>query len=57
LNATDAVSAVFSGNWRGKSAGSSAYPAPATAFIKIRTLFKFFAARLFQPSSSGAGLP
>jgi hypothetical protein len=41
LNATDAVSAVFSGNWRGKSAGSSAYPAPATAFIKIRTLFKF----------------
>jgi hypothetical protein len=30
----------LSGNWRGKSAGSSAYPAPATALIKIRTLFK-----------------
>jgi hypothetical protein len=41
----------FSGNWRGKSAGLSAYPAPATALIKIRTLFKFFAARLFQPFS------
>ena len=31
----------FSGNWRGKSAGHTAYPAPATVFIKIRRLFKF----------------
>ena len=30
----------LSGNWRGKSAGHTAYPAPATALIKIRTLFK-----------------
>jgi hypothetical protein len=41
----------FSGNWRGKSAGHTAYPAPVTGFIKIRRLFKFFAARLFQPFS------
>jgi hypothetical protein len=33
----------LSGNWRGKSAGVSAYPATATALIKIRTLFKFIA--------------
>ena len=45
----------LSGNWRGKSAGHTAYPAPATALIKIRTLFKFIAGGCGPTQSTSHG--
>ena len=45
----------FSGNRRGKSAGLTAYPAPATALIKIRTLFKFIAGGCGPTQSTSHG--
>jgi hypothetical protein len=49
----------FSGDWRGKSAGHTAYPAPATALIKIRTLFKFISVKPSptHPHTFHRGLP
>ena len=59
LNVTRCRFGCFSGNWRGKSAGHTAYPASKTVLIKIRTLFKFISVKPSptHPHTFHRGLP